>query len=154
MQGREDTPLEQVLVSLSRDLFEHRTQQKITRVTVRELCPRFEFQIAATSFDREIPHGVPSTAIGSFQKTRRLSEIWNAGSVTEQMMDGYAAAGILAIVRQVIRKMSIQPYLSFAHKLKDEKGGELLCYRSQFELCTGIVWDMPFQVGESKTMHV
>src|SRR5712671_3660405 len=95
MQGGEDTLLEQVLICLARDLFERRTQQKITRVTVREPCPWFEFQIAATSFDGEIPHGVPSTAIGSFQKTRRLSEIWNAGSVSEQMMDGYAAAGIL-----------------------------------------------------------
>ena len=70
------------------------------------------------------------------------------------MVDGYPAAGVLSIVRQVIGEMAVQADLALVDELQREQSRELLGDGPEFELGAGVVRNAPFEVGESKALFI
>src|ERR1700727_2618881 len=72
----------------------------------------------------------------------------------EQSCEGYPFAGVFAVVGQVVRDISIETQFSFVYELQNEKSGELLGHRSNFEFGSEVVCSVPFTICVSERVFV
>ena len=73
----------------------------------------------------------------------------DAGSVTEELGDGDAGAGVLAVVGEIVGDAAIEFDAALGYLLENEHGGELLGDGADAEFDVGGVGDVPFAIGEA-----
>ena len=69
----------------------------------------------------------------------------------EQLTDGHAASCVLAIVRNVVREVSLQLNFSLVNKLQNKQSRELLCHRTDLEFRVHIIRDIPVAARKSES---
>jgi hypothetical protein len=73
----------------------------------------------------------------------------DAGSVTEELGDGDAGAGVLAVVGEIVGYVAIEFDAALGYLLENKHGGELLGDGAEAESDVRAVGDVPFAIGEA-----
>src|SRR5262249_44112350 len=129
----------------SRNLLDDRAQQKVAGVIVFKFRPRLESEIAAAILLYKFLDSV-WIAADILEEAGKACIAWNAGRVSEQVVDRYFLAGVFAVVGQVIRELAVELDLPFLDELHYQHRRELLRYRPEPEFRVRGVGDVPFHI--------
>ena len=144
----EDVFLKQIFVFLAGDVFEDSTEDEVAGIVVVEFGAGFELEITAAKFCDEIVDGVIVTGdVG--EESGVIGVTRDAGSVTEELGDGYAGAGVLAVVGEIAGDVAVEFDAALGYLLENEHGGELLGDRAKAEFDVRGVGDVPLAIGEA-----
>jgi hypothetical protein len=129
-------------------VFEDSTEDEVAGIVVVEFGAGLELEITAAKFCDEIVDGVIVTGdVG--EESGVVGVTRDAGSVTEELGDGDARAGVLAVVGEIVGDVAIEFDAALGYLLENEHGGELLGDRAETEFDVRGVGDVPLAIGEA-----
>jgi len=129
-------------------VFKDGAEKEVAGIVVVKFAAGLKLEVAAAEFGDEVVDGV-EVARNVGEELGIVGIAGDAGSVVEELGDGDAGAGVLAVVGEIVGDVAVEFDGAFGNLLNDEHGSELLGDRTETEFDVGSVGDVPLTISET-----